>query len=172
MPESESTTPAAADEKEIWSGHTSQWVHFWYYFICLILAAAACVGIPFTHGLSAIGLVVPLIMALVRWWLTRSTLYVLTTQRLRIHSGVLNRRLEEVELYRVKDYVMEQPLFLRMLGRGHLTVVSSDASTRQIVLRAIADVAAVREQMRGAVQAERDRKRVRQLDVDDLPPGS
>lgn len=159
-----------AGETEIWRGHTSQWVHAWYYLFCLILAAATIIGIPFTNGFSAIGLVVPLVMWVVRWWLTRSTMYELTTQRLRIHSGVLNRRLEEIELYRVKDYVMDQPLFLRMFGRGNLTVVSSDASTRQIVLRAIPNVAGVREQLRSAVQAERDRKRVREIDIDDIPP--
>jgi hypothetical protein len=48
---------------------------------------------------------------------------------------------------------------------GNLTLVTSDASTPRIVLRAIADVQAVRETLRTAVQSERDRKRVRELDV-------
>ena len=111
-------------------------------------------------------MVIPLGLWLIRWWTTRTTVYELTTQRLKIHRGILTRRLEEVELYRVKDYVLEQPLFLRLLGLGNLTLVSSDATTPSIVLRAIAGVAAVREQLRTAVQAERDRKRVRELDVD------
>ncbi len=169
MSDSKQNPVNGAGETEIWRGHTSQWVHAWYYLFCLILAAAAVAGIPFTNGLSAIGLVVPVIMWGVRWWLTRSTMYELTTQRLKIHTGVLNRRLEEIELYRVKDYVMDQPLFLRMLGRGNLTVVSSDASTRQIVVRAVPNVSGVREQLRAAVQAERDRKRVREIDIDDIP---
>jgi len=157
-------------ETELWRGHTSQWVHFWYYFFCLILAGAALAGIPFTQGLSAVGLVLPLAMWIGRWWLTRSTAFELTTQRLKIHRGILTRRLEEVELYRVKDYVMDQPLFLRMLGRGNLTIVTSDATTRTVTLSAISNVSAVREQLRGAVQSERDRKRVRELDIDDASP--
>jgi hypothetical protein len=60
---------------------------------------------------------------------------------------------------------MDQPLFLRLVGLGNLTLVTSDASTRRIVLRAIAGVQAVRETLRTAVQSERDRKRVRELDV-------
>lgn len=115
-------------------------------------------------------LVIPLGLWLIRWWTTRTTVYELTTQRLKIHRGILTRRLEEVELYRVKDYVLEQPLFLRLLGLGNLTLVSSDATTPSIVLRAIAGVAALREQLRTAVQAERDRKRVRELDVDNTTP--
>ena len=102
--------------------------------------------------------------------MTRTTVYELTTQRLKIHRGILNRRLEELELYRVKDYIMDQPLLLRLLGLGNLTLVTSDASTPRIAIRAIPGVTAVREQLRTAVQSERDRKRVRELDVDNTSP--
>jgi uncharacterized membrane protein YdbT with pleckstrin-like domain len=96
--------------------------------------------------------------------------YELTSQRLRITRGILNRRLDELELYRVKDYVMEQPLLLRVFGLGNITVVTSDATTPTVALRAIAGATDVREKLRNAVQAERDRKRVRELDVDDTSP--
>ena len=159
--------PAAASENSLWTGHTSQWVHFWYYLFCGLLAAAALGCIPFTGGLSAIGLIVPVVMAGFRWWTNRTTVYELTSQRLRITSGILNRKLEELELYRVKDYAMEQPFLLRMLGLGNLTLATSDASTPSVAIRAIAGVQEVREKLRTAVQNERDRKRVRELDVDD-----
>ncbi len=162
---SESLPPASA-EASLWKGHTSQWVHFWYYFFCLLLAAAAIGGIPFTAGMSAIGLVLPLILWLVRWWITKSTSYELTSQRLKIGTGILNRKLDELELFRVKDYAMDQPLFLRLVGLGNLTLVTSDASTPTVAIRAIANVEDVREKLRNAVQAERDRKRVREMDVD------
>ena len=170
MPDETPSSPAPALEQELWKGHTSQWVHFWYYFFCLLLVGAAIAGMPFTGGLSGAAIVVPLILWIVRWWVTRATVYELTTQRLKIHRGILNRRLEEIELYRVKDYIMDQPLFLRMLGLGNLTLVTSDASTPTVVIRAIPGVAAVREQLRTAVQSERDRKRVRELDVDNTSP--
>jgi uncharacterized membrane protein YdbT with pleckstrin-like domain len=159
-------------EEELWRGHTSQWVHFWYYFFCVLLIGGAIAGMPFTGGLSAAALVIPVAMWTIRWWVTRSTLYVLSTQRLKIHKGILNRQLEEIELYRVKDYVLEQPLFLRMLGLGNVTLVSSDVTTPRVALRAIPDVATVREQIRSAVQSERDRKRVRELDVDNTTPSA
>lgn len=157
-------------ETELWSGHTSQWVHFWYYFPCVLLAAGCLAAVPFTAGLSAIGLVVPLVIVAIRWWTNRATSYVLTSQRLKISRGILNRRLDEIELYRVKDYVMEQPLLLRMLGLGNLTLLTSDATTPTVAIPAIAGVESVREKLRTAVQRERDRKRVRELDVDDASP--
>jgi uncharacterized membrane protein YdbT with pleckstrin-like domain len=164
---SDEAAPPAPAESILWRGHTSQWAYFWHYFFCALLAVASLAGIPFTGGLSAIALVVPLVWWVIRWWTNRATLYELTTQRLRVTHGILNRRLDELELYRVKDYVMDQPLFLRLLGLGNLRIVSSDASTPTLIVPAIPGVVAVREKLRAAVQSERDRKRVRELDVDD-----
>jgi uncharacterized membrane protein YdbT with pleckstrin-like domain len=162
------SAPPSSTEVSLWKGHTSQWVHVWYYFFCLVLAGAALGGIPFTMGFSAIGLIVPLLMWIIRWWMTKSTSYELTTQRLKIASGILNRKLDELELFRVKDYAMDQPLALRLVGLGNLTLITSDATSPTVAIRAIANVEDVREKLRTAVQAERDRKRVREMDVDNL----
>lgn len=172
---SESTPPSASSETTLWKGHTSQWVHFWYYFFCIVIALGIGFGstvaaLP-TAGFSYLALLVPLLMWLIRWWITKCTSYELTTQRLKIGTGILNRKLDELELFRVKDYAMDQPLFLRLVGLGNLTLVTSDASTPTVAIRAIANVEEVREQLRAAVQSERDRKRVREMDVDSHDDG-
>ncbi len=172
MPETDPAPPARANESDLWTGHPSQWVHFWFYLFCILLAVGAGAAAPWTAGLSAVAIVIPAILWIVRWWATRTTVYQLTTQRLRIRRGILTRRLDELELYRVKDYVLEQPLLLRLVGLGNLTLVSSDATTPTVILQAIAGAEGVRELLRNAVQTERDRKRVRELDVgahDDSP---
>jgi uncharacterized membrane protein YdbT with pleckstrin-like domain len=122
-----------------------------------------------TAGVGALGyaaLIIPVLMWLIRWWVTKCTAYELTTQRLRIRTGILNKKVDELELFRVKDYSMEQPFLLRLVGLGNLTMVTSDATTPTVSIRAITGVEAVREKLRNAVQAERDRRRVRELDVD------
>jgi len=165
----------AVRETEIWTGHTSAWTFFGYLLFCLFLAAAIVAGTWYyfaDYGLMPLALlVVPVVMVSVRWWMNRSTTYELTSQRLKIHRGIFNRRLEEIELYRVKDYVMDRPLLLRMMGLGNLTLITSDATTQTVVLAAIPKVAWVREQLRTQVQTERDRKRVREVDFEspDLP---
>jgi hypothetical protein len=73
-----------------------------------------------------------------------------------------------LELFRVKDYAMDQPLALRMVGLGNLTLITSDATSPTVAIRAIANVEDVREKLRTAVQSERDRKRVREMDVDHM----
>lgn len=165
MPETDPVPPTRTIESALWTGHPSQWVHFWFYLFCMLLAIGAGAAAPWTAGLSALALVIPVFLWIIRWWVTRTTVYELTNQRLRIRSGILTRRLDELELYRVKDYVLEQPLLLRLVGLGNLMLVTSDATTPTVALRAIAGVEEVRELLRNAVQTERDRKRVRELDV-------
>jgi hypothetical protein len=63
---------------------------------------------------------------------------------------------------------MEQPFLLRMVGLGNMTLITSDATTPTLSMRAIPGVEVVREKLRTAVQNERDRKRVRQMDVDSV----
>ena len=172
---SDDTPNTMTQEVSLWKGHTSQWVHFWYYFFCLLIAVgigvASALTLPAHGGLAFIALLIPVVMWLVRWILTKTLAYELTSQRLKIASGIFNRKLEELELYRVKDYSMDQPLFLRMLGLGNLTMVTSDASTPKVAIMAISDVEDVREKLRTAVQNERDRKRVREMDVGHDPDG-
>ncbi len=175
MPTEDAPITSAGAETTLWSGHTSQWVHFWYYFLCVLLAAAIGVGatvlaLP-TGALSYAALVIPVLMWIIRWWVTKCTTYELTTQRLRTRTGILNRKVDELELFRVRDYSIEQPFLLRLVGLGNLTMVTSDATTPTVAMRAIPAVEAVREKLRTAVQNERDRKRVRQLDVDNVEDG-
>ena len=170
MPTDDTPIASAPTETILWSGHTSQWVHFWYYLFCLVIAVgiafAATIPALFTGGLAYLALIIPLLMWLIRWWVTKCTAYELTSQRLRIRTGVLNKKVDELELFRVKDYSMEQPFLLRLIGLGNISMVSSDASHPNVALRAIPGVEDVREKLRTAVQAERDRRRVRELDVD------
>ena len=175
MPTDDTLHSASDAETALWSGHTSQWVHFWYYFLCILLAVgiafAATIPALFTGGLAYLALLIPLVMWLVRWYATKCTTYTLTSQRLRITSGILNKKVDELELFRVRDYTMDQPFLLRLVGLGNLTLITSDATTPTLAMRAIPGIESVREKLRTAVQTERDRKRVRQMDVDNVEDG-
>ena len=170
--------PPAVAETNLWSGHTSQWVHFWYYFFCILLAAGIAVAATVfglaTAGIGALGylgLIIPFMMWVIRWWATKCTTYELTSQRLRIRSGILSKKTDEMELFRVRDYTMDQPFLLRLVGLGNMTLITSDATTPTLAMRAIPGIENVREKLRTAVQNERDRKRVRQMDVDNVEDG-
>jgi uncharacterized membrane protein YdbT with pleckstrin-like domain len=139
-----------APERPLWSGSPSQIINLG----------------PFIGWGLLVWLVIPVFIILWRWLETRNLRYELTTERLRVRSGVFNRKLDELELYRVRDYRFEQPFFLRLLGLGNVLLTTADKSNPSVTLRAIRDGEALREQIRNAVEACRVAKRVRELDVD------
>ena len=72
--------------------------------------------------------------------------------------------MDELELYRVRDYKFDQPIFLRLFGLGNITLQTSDQATPVVIIRAIRDGEALREQIRTAVEDCRVKKRVREVD--------
>jgi membrane protein YdbS with pleckstrin-like domain len=144
-------------ETTIWKGTPSAALDFWLNLSCL--------------------LVIPIPWALVRWVKRRNHVIELTSQRLRITTGIFSKLTEDLELYRVRDITFQQPFLLRMFGCGNLTLTTSDSSTPTVTLEGIPGVMAIRDELRGAVEKCRDRKRARvtefggSLDVDELDHG-
>jgi uncharacterized membrane protein YdbT with pleckstrin-like domain len=153
------------EEQTLWTGHPSQWLYVWFYLLCVLLAVGCVVLAVFSSGLALLGLPVIGIAVLVRWWVTRTTEYLLTNQRLKVWTGILTRRLDELELFRVRDQSMVQPLVMRFVGLGNLILTTADVSNPTITIQGVSDIENVRQLVRNAVQKERDRRRVRHLDM-------
>ena len=137
-------------EELVWSGSPSQVLNVPVYAVCVLL----------------FWLVVPVFYAAWKWLVLRNIRYELTSERLRIRQGVLNKELDELELYRIRDYKLEQPLILRLFSLGNITLRTSDTSHPLIMLRAIRDGEHVREQIRKYVEECRVKKRVLPLDLE------
>jgi uncharacterized membrane protein YdbT with pleckstrin-like domain len=137
-------------EKELWRGTPSQLVNLPWYVLWILL----------------FWLVIPLLVMLWQWLVIRNTVYELTSERLKLRRGVLNKHLDEVELYRVRDYKLEQPFFLRLFGLGNILLQTSDRSHPSLRLRAVRDGEQLYERVRAAVEECRARKGVRELDVE------
>jgi len=96
------------------------------------------------------------------WARSRGTEYKVTTRRITIERGLLGKRLEQVDTYRIKDYVVERPLSQRLLGTGNIQLLTVDATTPLVELRALpTDVMALYERLRSAAEAERTARAVR-----------
>ena len=94
-----------------------------------------------------------------------STRFVLTNERMKIRTGLFSRKFEDVELFRVKDYQLIQPLSLRFFGLSTIILFSSDRSTPLVKLYAIEDGLVVRDKIRRCVNASRQRMGVREIDI-------
>ena len=95
------------------------------------------------------------------WYLVASTRYRLTTQRLFVQTGLVAKQLEEVELFRVKDVTLSQGVLQRMLGVGTVVVLSTDDTAPRLELAGLRDPMGVKEQIRGAFRAARQREGMR-----------
>jgi membrane protein YdbS with pleckstrin-like domain len=79
--------------------------------------------------LSTVFLAIPLIgilgVATLAWLKTATTSYHFAKGRLTWRTGVLSRNAESLELYRVADVTMRQPLFQRLFGVGRVVLSSA-----------------------------------------------
>ena len=96
-----------------------------------------------------------------RPYLTIGTVYEITTQRIRISSGLLGNTVQEIELVRVKDSKVKQHMGERMLDIGDVTIISDDATTPEVTLNNVSNPIEVRELIRKATIEEKERRGIR-----------
>lgn len=144
------TRSATEVESHVWKGRPSQITNIKTFILC---------GIFFW-------LIVPAFVALWRWLVVRCITYELTTQRFKISHGVLTRRTDELELYRVKDTSYSQNFFQRIFQLADVNMTTSDPSSPSVAIESISASQAkdLREQIRSLTEELRDRKRVREVD--------
>lgn len=138
------------EEKEIWKGSPSQWTNFATYVFCVLFC----------------WLIIPIFIALWTFLVVKNWKIKITDQRLIEEKGVLSKTIDELELYRVKDIRLDQPFLLRLLGLSNIIMTTSDRSHSIVKIPAIKDGKNLREQLRVAVDARRDKKRVRETDFE------
>lgn len=112
---------------------------------------------------------VPLVIALVWAALRRTSVeYRVHPQSIEVESGIVSRRIDNLQLFRVRDLNLNQSLFGRMVGVGDVTVTSTDQSTPRLVLQGIDDPRAVYEKLRELVAASQATRRT--MIVEEEPP--
>ncbi len=155
-------------ETPLWKGSPSQWLNIGHFSMALILSAGIVVGGIFSAFPPAFAaLILPLVWMIWRYLVIRCEAFELTSQRLRISKGVLNQTIDEVELYRVKDVLLERTWWMRILNLGSLHLETSDRSLPKIAIPAVTDATTLRETLRREVEIVRDKKRVRELDFEE-----
>lgn len=163
-----------SEETSLWKGSPSQWLNLGKHTVAIIAVVAIVTGGVFAGPLMPMVLIVlllPLLWALWNYLKVRCQGYELTSERLKITQGVINQHLDEVELYRVKDVVMVRPWWMRITGLASLILETSDRSLPQLTIPAVKDGVELREQLRKQVEIQRDRKRVRETDFEDMGGG-
>lgn len=89
------------------------------------------------------------------------TRYALSEDRLFLSVGFLNIKDDEILLYRVRDIDTQRSLWQRLFGVGTVTVVSSDKTMPNLVLKNVKDPVFVKELIHKQVEDMKIKRRVR-----------
>ena len=88
------------------------------------------------------------------------TKYSITDEKLLVETGFLNKKEEEIRLYRIMDVTLKRSLGERIFGLGTIHCCSADKSTPEFEIKRIKMSSEVKDMLSDIVESERDRKRV------------
>jgi membrane protein YdbS with pleckstrin-like domain len=166
-----STAPLPAEE-QLWRGHPSQILNLGIYLAWAAVLVATLFVLGFFVDSQFWGLVIfgsvtliALINCAVAYLHLHAIEYVVSTQRVRVISGIFSKNIQEIELFRVKDTMAQQSFFLRLFGLGTITVLSGDENQPRLTLSGVPKAVELRERLRQEVMTLRQRFGVREVDV-------
>lgn len=102
----------------------------------LIAIAALLLAWRYWPGLTWLSMITILIAAY-RYCYIRNIKYLITTEYLQICQGMFFKRVDTVELFRIKDYVLIQPIWLQVFRLMDLNLKTTDPENRDLWLRGI-----------------------------------
>ena len=160
-------TRASGIETNVWIDTPSQWVGFGAYFWCLLLAIVFAVAAVLLHRYFWFGLLLPLFIAVGKFFRIKATRYELTSQRLKIITGIVDRKEVEIELFRLRDLSVEQGFFQRLANVGTVEAQSSDKDAPAIRLKWVNNPDAVKDKLRTFIMEARRTTGTRDIDLTD-----
>lgn len=155
---------SAAGETTIWKIRTALRATAYGWIAAIVLAVL--LGL-IAGPLAAIPIVLALVWTAWRWL----TSYELTSERLIIRSGLLVRKREEIELFRVRDFALSRPLQWLVLGLGTVGLTTRDQSAPNIVIGPISTPETRLDELRRATVARQNRVRFREVEVSSADEG-
>ena len=89
---------------------------------------------------------------------SRRTHYEITTQRIKLERGLLSKKQESLELFRIDHFEFLKPFGMRLLGYSELHVFSSDAEFENFYVYGVPNLEALAETLRDCQLRERTRR--------------
>lgn len=155
------------DAPLVWEGKPSSWLILDTLIIATLLAAGIAAGLywfnirwELTYGIP---LALWLLMLLPAWLQLKFIHYRLTEKTLYVQQGIRNRETDPIDLFRVLDAVSSEPLLLRLMNCGYVTVFSADVTRPKQRLMGVRFPLKVKDLIRSHAEKERRRHGVREI---------
>lgn len=117
----------------------------WYLSPCFLFFSLALVGLAWYRVLYV-----------------RSSLYLITPEVIRIRRGIFFKRTDQLEMFRIKDYIVTQPFTLQLFHLMDLTLKSTDPENPVVWMRGIPESDII-DVIRQYVQEARKHNRIYEL---------
>lgn len=139
-----------------------------------LLLSIAMVGVavyfktaPIPH-ITTVFLVLAIIILAVgvyNYYYLQCTIFIISHDQIKTMTGVFSRRIDFLEMYRIKDYIVTQSFLFRILNLMTFTLLSIDknAQNKTIEMKGIT-VTKLPDHIRDLVQTARQRNRVFEVD--------
>ena len=130
----------------------------------IIIAFTISISAIWFNALYLILLSIPfVVLGLYKYFLIISSTFYLSDQQLIIQRGVFTKTVNYLELYRIKDILVEQPFWMKALGLINITLLSFDKEESLLVLKGI-KISDLPQSIRNHVQECRQRNKVLTID--------
>jgi membrane protein YdbS with pleckstrin-like domain len=160
-------TKALDTEKDLFSGHPAmiytagQLLPFLVLIVLAIVAGYSLNANNVRNGVlySVVGCVVLCaIVCLYFYSKSLGTHYKITTQRIKRETGILSKKQESLELFRIDHFELIKPFAMRLLGQAELHLFSSDAEFENFYVYGVPKLEALADTLRECQLRERARR--------------
>ncbi|MDR0384574.1 MAG: PH domain-containing protein [Prevotellaceae bacterium] len=135
-------------EKTVWEGRPSQWINFRTYTYCVLLTVLIIIVLLIVTKLKwlfVICLLYPVGRSLFAWYEVRSISYKVTDTRILHREGVFNRITAETKLSEIKEVILVEPWYKRIVGLGDVRINIKGFAESYLIISGIRRAGEVKE---------------------------
>lgn len=163
--------PGEVERKTIYEGSPS-WKAYLGIYIGLVVGALVLMAIlragfenaNTTLGTKTMHVLVPILLGVAFgfgvMFYRKSIKFRVTTTVIEWERGLLSKRIDVLQLWRIRDVVYKQNLVDRILGIAHVEVVASDATNPDLEIVGMPASRQLFEQLRDSIEIQRQAKNV------------
>jgi uncharacterized membrane protein YdbT with pleckstrin-like domain len=152
-------------EKDLFVGHPAV-IYSIGQFVPFLAVAAVAAAVGYFHADIGIDIGYVIFGFLVVCGILCLWLYIkswkrhfqITTQRIKLETGLLSKKQESLELFRIDHFELGKPLGMRLLGQAWLHLYSSDAELESFSIYGIPNLEALADELRTCQLRERTRR--------------
>jgi hypothetical protein len=162
--------PPAQERKMLYDGSPSWKAYLGYYLIAGFVALLMMTILRWKDGSGAelgtklLDVIIPIAAAVVFGFglqlYRKSIRFRVTNTVIEYERGMLSKRIDVLQLWRVRDVVYKQNLVDRILGIAHIEVVAQDATNPDLEIVGMPASRQLFEQLRDSIEIQRQAKNV------------